>query len=193
MAIDDREWDQHHREVRHRLSWTGLVANGAAIVAIIGGAAQSDAFFSAVYVMTVPLTLFGLGAAAGLIAEEISLKADIEWKQGSAWWEDEAGPAKESVRINRRLLEMQADGSLHLLALAAEVRALASRAKEVADHAIKEGPKATDRVRLSMKLNRRAAILRAVSLGLSAVGFAAILVIANPAVRQALRCLAPSA
>jgi hypothetical protein len=186
MPVDDREWDQHHREVRHRLSWTGLVSNGAAIVAMVGGAAQSDKFLAIVYIMTVPLALFGLGAASGLVAEEISLKADIEWKRGTAWWENEDGPAKESVRINKRLIEMQDDGSILKPENAPEVLNLTSRGKEAAQQAQEEGPKSIRRVRLSVRLNRGAAVVRWLSLSLCGIGFAAMLATANPSVRQAL-------
>ncbi len=178
MPLDDREWDQHHREVRHRLSWTGLIANGAAIVAILGGAAQSDMFLTVVYTMTPPLALFGVGAAAGLIAEEISLKADIEWKQGSAWWENDEGPAKEITRISERLREMQADHSIEKTENAPEVLRLTSRAKDLIPRAQDQGPKATARVRKSIKLNRQAAIVRWLSLGLCAGGFVAVLLAA---------------
>lgn len=177
MTQDDREWDQHHREVRHRLSWTGLVANGALIIAIVGGGAQADDFLQVLHSMALPLTVFGAGAALGLIGEEIALKADIEWKRGSAWWEDPEGPAKEVARLNKRVRELLATGALQQPSpeLLQEFKGIVARTAELSPVIQVNGERTRGMVKRSITLSRVAAPFRWGSLALCAAGFATML------------------
>lgn len=178
MPVNDHEWDQHHREASRRLGWAPLLANGAVILAVIGGAASGDQIYETIASATLPLIIFGIGAAAGLASEEFALRADIEWKRGTAWWEDDDGPTKRLYRLVPEINELEAreprsqEIKDSLLARLAEAKVLAARAQT-------EGPPTLQKVRLSRRLNKIATALRVASMLCCGLGVLALLIEAN--------------
>lgn len=169
----DQEWDQHHREVRHRLSWAPLLANGVLIVTVLSGALGSDDPSAMVRQTIAPLFLFGLGASVGFLAEELALKGDIEWKYGTAWWENENGPAKRLMPLPAKINALAeksrtAEEDLELYRLLDEGSTLSAEA-------MRDGPAATDRVKKSLRLTKAAFWCRCGSLAHCSVGFIALL------------------
>lgn len=169
MPVDDREWDQHHRVVRDRLNWTAVLANGALIVAIVGGAMQASDPVKVLGGFSLSLFLFGLGAGAGLASAELALSGDQEWKRGTAWWEDPDGLAKKLAAMNARMIELHVAGTL--VENAAEVKALAAKVGTLGEAAQAEGRASIERVRRSQRLNRAAQAMRVASMLLCAAGF----------------------
>ena len=172
MATDDREWDQHHRSVRHRLGWAPLLANGGLIVAIVSGAAQTSNPQAGLHYFAAPLVFYGVGAAFGLVGEQLALRGDEEWKRGTAWWEDPEGPFRRLQRDIDRVAELQAQPKTPENLRA--IRALASEMKPLIEVTGRVGPTTISQVTKSGRLKRWASGIRWSSLVACTLGFAAM-------------------
>jgi len=174
MATDDSEWDQHHRVVRDRLNWTAVISNAALIVAIVGGAMQSSDASAVLKTFASSLVLFGVGAGIGLLGAELALFADIEWKRGTAWWEDPEGPAKELAALHARAHEISSPQLL--VENFEEMKRIAARVQDLVPLAEKGGAESRAKVVRSIRLNRFATAGRLGSMVLCAGGFVWLIV-----------------